>query len=281
MNRMGILVAVLMILLFTSCGEDIIVPSRLEINSQADLEPYCEAIAELESYTGTILIDQGNGDLDLSCFSKMQTIDGTLLLDIDDYTPFRNLEVVRGGEGLAVSPRAGVAVKFPSLREVDLFSVFSFGERFDSLCLPNVEVIQRLQIGSLVSVDHFEGLHKVKDIFEVSIDVDTMLTMDVFSQLDRCVLLDVKLPTEASLSDRSFESLDVAFFRLNFVHGNEEWTFEEQFPELDSCAMLAASVSSIDELCYLKNAVTDGAVTVASRLGGVFVDNDDVLAHCQ
>ena len=284
------LLAIFIFTLFCGCKVDIILPNQLRIESQEDLDIYCDKLMETTVYHGSISFDQDSGTLDLSCFQNIREVTKSLTLqNINEINAFRNIEKV-GGEGLAIGDTISESITFENLKECSALTFFHQAD-LDEVHFPNVELLDHLIFASYLKINKITGFHKVKTCVNISMHTFSaeINNMDIFHNLEDLNTMSIVLPTETVLQNESFNKLEHIDVSGHFRKNNLGYKISELFPNIKSCPDFSISndESSVDDFCFLKQPLISKSLDIifypaeASFPTFLSYNSQDIIDNCQ
>ncbi|MFT4532906.1 MAG: hypothetical protein ACJA1A_000009 [Saprospiraceae bacterium] len=285
------LLAIFIFTIFCSCKDDIILPTQLRIESQADLDLYCDKLMETKVYQGSISFDDDAGALDLSCFQNIREVTSFLYINsMDVASAFSNIEKV-GGEGLAIGDTILESISFENLKECSALTFFHQTDLHE-VHFPNIEYLDHLIFASSLKINKITGFHKVKTC--VSINMHTpnaeINNLDIFQNLEGLTTMAIVLPAETILSSQSFNKLERIDATGHFDKDNLGYNVSQLFPGIDSCPDLSISndESILDDFCYLSQSLISKNIDIvfypsleASIPNVTSYDSQDIIDNCQ
>lgn len=270
------------------CSEDVTLPSLLQVNSQEDLDRYCDKLMETSIFQGSILISEDAEGLDLTCFQNIREITSFLGLESKEAVDaFQNIETI-GGEGLLLGGEISDEITLKNLKSVSAISVSSWAD-LGEVNFPNIETIESLSIGSMAKIDKISGFHKVESINVINMpnSSDTIGELDIFENLKKVNFLSIDLSEETSISPNSFDNLEEVELSGGFSKKELGYTVEDLFPKLKFCPELFFESNGFDlsDFCYLKPHLENDSIILKISMtddnATIPTGNSSVLAACQ
>ena len=276
-------------LAFLSCNDEINLPKTLLIQSQADLDLYCEQLLETTNYNGSIVIRDETENLDLSCFKNIRSVSSSLILEgTNAAKALRHIESA-GREGLALGGTIEETIVFDKLFSTNSINIFS-NSTIEGLHFPSVEILDKFSMGSFVKINALTGLNKVISMTVVNMPNagNQIGEIDVFEKLRTTKFLNMTLPSETKISSSSFDGLLGVFIEANFSKKELHTSFQELFPKLKTCERFKITSEDVElkDLCYLKSSLesNDIKIILKSSFQSSTVEvynNLDILNACQ
>ncbi len=272
--------------------------SRMDINSQADIDYICENLPDGDTFVGSIIAIT-DIELDYKCLRELRNIEGTVILDGPKTTEaFMNLETVIGGEVFAICDYTVDTMHFPNLRIIDtgLGLSISTGCRFDNvLYMPNIEMLSNLIItasgfdGSGLREGTLLGFDKLEEINNMDLDIDfsnEYFKIDGFSKLERVNgRFEIRaIGNSFNISEKSFSNLTEINEGKIYKNFDENQTVNlvDILPNLKFCKNL--EVYNFDPLdaCYLNDQMQSSEVDIQMlhTLTNEYFNNESLLDLC-
>jgi hypothetical protein len=271
--------------------------SRMDINTQADIDFICDNLPEGDTFEGNVIATT-DVELNYKCLSALRNIEGTVILDGPKTTEaFKNLETVIGGEVFAICDNAVDTISFPNLRIVTGggFSISSFCQFTNVLHVPNIEILSNISIGSPafsgtgMRSGTLIGFDKLEEINNMDLDIDfsnEYFKIDGFSNLKKVngTFKIIAIGNSFNISEKSFSNLTEINEGKIYKNFDENQTVNlvDILPNLKFCKNL--EVYNFDPLdaCYLNDQMQSSEVDIQMlhTLTNEYFNNESLLDLC-